>query len=61
MTVSLPPRTYLAVDRGSKLVGLVAIAAGLQHLFGSFSVLIAVLGLLLGVATVFVDVRDDNT
>ncbi|WP_423745773.1 hypothetical protein V5735_07415 (plasmid) [Haladaptatus sp. SPP-AMP-3] len=60
MAVTLSPRTYVLVDRGSKLVGIVAIVAALQHLFGSLSLPVGVAGLLVGVATVFVEVTDEN-
>jgi len=56
MPVSIHPRTYLLVDRGTKLVGLVAIVAGLGGLAGSLSPWLVVAGLVLGVATVFVEV-----
>ncbi len=58
MAVALSPRQYSMVDRGSKLVGIVAIAAGLENMFGQFSIPIAVLGLIIGIATVFVDVEN---
>jgi uncharacterized membrane protein YuzA (DUF378 family) len=61
MAVTLPPRTYFLVDWGSKLVGMVAIAAALQHLFGSLSVPVGVVGLLVGIATVFVEVETAET
>ncbi len=56
MTVALSPQQYLVVDWGSKLVGIFAIAAGLEHFFGSLSIPIAVLGLIIGISTVFIDV-----
>ncbi|MCO8244295.1 MULTISPECIES: hypothetical protein [unclassified Haladaptatus] len=56
MAVALPPRQYRVVDWGSKLVGIIALAAGLEHLFGSLSIPVAVLGLIIGIATVFIDV-----
>lgn len=53
----LPPRRYHLVDRVTKLVGILAIGAGLGHAFGALSIPVAALGLLVGVATVFVEVE----
>lgn len=58
MAIALPPRQYFVVDWGSKLLGIIAIAAGLEHLFGSLSIPIAVLGLVVGISTIFVDVEN---
>lgn len=61
MAVTLPPRTYFLVDWGSKLLGILAVAAALQHPFGSFSVPVGVVGLLVGIMTVFVEVENVET
>jgi type IV secretory pathway VirB2 component (pilin) len=60
MPVALSPQQYFVVDWGSKLVGIVAIVAGLEHLFGSLSIPVAVVGLIVGIVTVFVDVDGDE-
>jgi hypothetical protein len=51
----LSPRAYFALDRATKLVGLVAVAGGIAGAFGPLSPLAIVGGLVVGVATVFVD------
>lgn len=56
MDPSLTPRTYLFVDRLSKLLGLLAVTVGLLGLAGPFSAWLVLLGVLAGVATVFVEV-----
>lgn len=55
MAVTLPPRTYLLVDRISKLLGLLGIVAGLVGLAGPLSPLLGLIGLVIGVSTVFID------
>lgn len=57
--VSLPPKTYFAVDRGSKLLGLLLLTAALGGAAGDYTIPVAVLGLALGVLTVFVEPEDD--
>ena len=56
MDPSLTPRTYLFVDRLSKLLGLLAVTVGFLGLAGPFSAWLVLLGVLAGVATVFVEV-----
>ena len=56
--LTLPPRTYVVVDRGSKVVGLVLVGTGLADAVGSLSPLLALVGLVVGVATVFVGVDE---
>ncbi|RMB12808.1 hypothetical protein [Haloplanus aerogenes] len=51
----LSPRAYFALDRTTKVVGLCAIAGGIAGAFGALSPLAIVGGLVVGVATVFVD------
>lgn len=58
MTRTLRPRTYLAVDRASKLLGLLLATAGLAGAAGTLSPILIVVGLGLGVATVFVDAAE---
>jgi|GEM_PF-1405961 len=57
--VSLPPKTYFVVDRGSKLLGLVLLAAALGGAAGDYAVPVALLGVFFGVLTVFVEPEDD--
>lgn len=58
---ALPPRAYAAVDRGSKLLGLVLVTAALGGAAGDWALPVALLGVALGVGTVFVDVADGET
>ncbi|MFB6196490.1 MAG: hypothetical protein ABEI80_09990 [Haloplanus sp.] len=51
----LSSRTYFALDRATKLGGVCALAGGLAGAFGSLSPLAVVVGVIAGVATVFVD------
>jgi uncharacterized membrane protein YkgB len=55
MAVTLQPRTYFLVDRVSKLVGILCIVAALVGSVGPFSPLLGLLGLAIGVSTVFID------
>lgn len=55
MAVTLQPRTYFLVDRSSKLVGILGIVAALVGFGGPFSPLLGLLGLAIGVSTVFID------
>lgn len=57
---ALSPRAYAAVDRGSKLLGLVLVTAALGGAAGDYALPVALLGIALGVGTVFVDVADDS-
>lgn len=57
--LALSPRGYLLVDRGSKVVGLLVVGLGLAHAFGPASPIAIVGGIAVGVASVFVDVRDE--
>jgi len=51
----LSPRAYFALDRATKVVGLCAVAGGIAGAFGALSPLAIVVGLVVGVATVFVE------
>ncbi|SEA07853.1 hypothetical protein SAMN04488065_1722 [Haloplanus vescus] len=53
--MQLSPRVYFAVDRLTKLVGLLALAGGIGGAFGSLSPVVAIAGAIVGVATVFVE------
>lgn len=53
--MALSPRAYFALDRTTKFVGLCAVAGGIAGAFGPLSPLAIVVGLLVGVATVFVE------
>lgn len=53
--MTLSPRAYFALDRATKIVGLCAIAGGIAGAFGHLSPFAIVGGLVVGVATVFVD------
>lgn len=55
MPVTLQPRIYFLVDRGSKLIGMLGIVAALVGVGGPFSPLLGLLGLAIGVSTVFID------
>lgn len=55
MTPTLTPRSYLTLDRATKLLGLLAVVAALDGAAGGLSPLLGLVGLALGVATVFVD------
>lgn len=57
--VSLSPKTYFAVDRGSKLVGLLLLTAALGGAAGDYAGPVALVGIVVGLATVFVDPEDD--
>ncbi|MGB9986823.1 hypothetical protein [Salarchaeum japonicum] len=56
--VSLAPRAYRALDVGSKLLGLVLLAAALGGDAGAYAIPAALLGLAFGLLTVFIDVDD---
>ncbi|MFB6184896.1 MAG: hypothetical protein ABEI96_10110 [Haloarculaceae archaeon] len=56
--VPLSPRTYLWLDRLSKVVGLVAVVAALDGAAGSLSGPLLVAGVVVGVATVFLEPVD---
>ncbi|MFB6179745.1 MAG: hypothetical protein ABEI77_08485 [Halorientalis sp.] len=58
MTRTLEPRVYLAVDRLTKLAGLLFVTAGIGGVGGPYSPVLIVAGLLVGVTTVFVDAAD---
>ena len=53
--LTLTPRSYLMLDRTTKLLGLLAVVAALDGAAGDFSLPLGLLGVALGVATVFVD------
>lgn len=55
---SLSPRAYLLVDRVSKLAALVLIVAGLSGVGGAFAPFFAILGVIVGIATIFIDVEE---
>ncbi|WP_168219931.1 hypothetical protein [Salarchaeum sp. JOR-1] len=56
--VSLAPRAYRALDVGSKLFGLLLLAAALGGAAGVYAIPAAVFGVALGLLTVFIDVDD---
>lgn len=58
MSVALRPRTYFLVDRVSKLVALVLVVASLGGVAGSFSLFLGLLGLVIGMATIFIEVEE---
>lgn len=58
MALTLSSRWYRSLDWGSKLLGVLAIAAGLQHAVGALSPLAILVGLGLGLTTVFVDIEE---
>jgi uncharacterized membrane protein YkgB len=58
MPVVLRPRTYFLVDRGSKLIGLIAITASLRQLVGPLSPLLGLIGVAIGIATIFIEVDE---
>jgi uncharacterized membrane protein YkgB len=58
MPVTLRPRTYFLVDRGSKLIGLIAIVVSLRQLVGPFSPLLGLIGVAIGIATIFIEVDE---
>lgn len=60
MDLTLDPRRYFLVDRLAKLLGLLAVVAGLAQVAGSFSLALVLLGLVIGVAPVFVEVEEDE-
>lgn len=53
MEIPLSPRAYRLVDGASKVVGLVAVTAALSGAAAPHSFLVGVLGVCVGVATVF--------
>jgi hypothetical protein len=55
---SLSPRAYLLLDRASKLVAIVLIAASLSGAGGPFAPFLAILGGVIGIATIFIDVEE---
>lgn len=55
MAITLRSRTYFLIDRGSKLVGILGIVAALVGVAGPFSPVLGLLGLAIGVSTVFID------
>lgn len=57
-TPTLTPGRYLLLDRVTKLAGLFALVVGLEGAAGALSPLAGLGGILLGVATVFVDEPD---
>ncbi|MFB6179818.1 MAG: hypothetical protein ABEI77_08850 [Halorientalis sp.] len=59
MSRTVSPRTYRRLDRGAKLVGVVAVAIGLQDPTSSLAPWLVVCGIALGVSTVFLDVASD--
>jgi hypothetical protein len=60
MNFTLAPRTYFVVDRLSKLVALLLVVAGLGGVAGSLplSLVLGLLGLVVGIATIFVEVEE---
>jgi hypothetical protein len=58
MSLTLAPRTYFVVDRVSKLAALVLLVASLQGIGGSLSPLLGLLGLVVGITTIFLEVEE---
>jgi uncharacterized membrane protein YkgB len=58
MSVALHPRTYFLVDRVAKLIGILGIVAALVGFAGPFSPLFGLVGLAIGVSTIFIDVDE---
>ncbi|WP_148414452.1 hypothetical protein [Haloferax sp. KTX1] len=58
MNVPLSPRAFRLVDGGSKLVGLVAIAAALNGAAAPHSLIVGVAGFVVGVGTAFLSPRE---
>lgn len=58
----LSPRRYRLLDRVTKLLGLVLLTLALVPgaLYGPLKIVCGVLGVALGVATVFLDPADEN-
>jgi len=54
----LSPRAYLVLDRASKLVAIVLIVASLSGAAGTFSPFFGILGVIVGIATIFIDVEE---
>lgn len=54
MAVILQPRTYFLVDRVAKLVGILGIVAALA----GYSPLLGLLGIGIGVSTVFIETAE---
>lgn len=55
MPVTLQPRAYFLVDRVAKLAGITGIVAALVGFGGPFAPVLGLLGLAIGVSTVFID------
>ena len=55
---SLSPRTYLFVDRASKVAALALIVASLGGVGGALAPLLGILGVIVGIATIFIDVEE---
>ncbi|EMA04914.1 hypothetical protein [Haloferax denitrificans] len=58
MNVPLSPRAFRLVDAGSKLVGLVAIAAALNGAAAPHSLAVGLVGFVVGVGTAFLSPRE---
>ena len=52
--LTLEPRTYILVDRVTKLLGVVGLTVALVNAAGPYSIPIGLLAVLSGVATVFI-------
>jgi tRNA A37 threonylcarbamoyladenosine dehydratase len=57
MAFTLAPRTYFVVDRVSKLVALLLVVAGLGGVGGSLAPVLALVGFVVGMGTIFVEVE----
>lgn len=56
--MALSPRTYFLLDRLSKLAALVLVAASLEGAAGSLSPYLGLVGIILGITTIFIDIEE---
>ncbi|WP_248895801.1 hypothetical protein [Haloplanus halobius] len=55
MQVPLSPRRFRWLDRLSKVVGLTLLAVALEGVLGDWSLLVGIVGLVVGGGTIFLD------
>lgn len=58
MVPTLSPRTYFFVDRASKLLALFLVVSALMGIAGSLSLLLGVVGIVVGIVTIFIEVEE---